>query len=152
VKGLCDAAKANGLTNVFIHAFTDGRDTDPKSGLRFLEDLKNHFANSTGKIASIIGRYYAMDRDNRWERVKLAYDAMVNGEGEKSKDMLSSIRKSYANGVTDEFIRPIIQVDEEGKPLGNIENGDTVICFNFRTDGEGRSHRCSPKRTFLIIT
>ena len=135
LKGLCDAAKANGLDeNVFIHAFTDGRDTDPKSGLRFLEDLKNHCENSAGKVASIVGRYYAMDRDNRWERVKLAYDAMVNGEGEKSKDMLSAIRKSYANGVTDEFIRPIIQVDEEGKPLASIEEGDTVICFNFRTD------------------
>ncbi len=134
LKGLCDAAKANGVDKVFVHAFTDGRDTDPKSGLRFLEELKSHMAGSVGKIASIVGRYYAMDRDNRWERVKLAYDAMVNGEGEKSKDMLSSIRKSYANGVTDEFIRPIIQVDEEGKPLGNIESGDTVICFNFRTD------------------
>ncbi|MEX0882577.1 MAG: 2,3-bisphosphoglycerate-independent phosphoglycerate mutase, partial [Cyclobacteriaceae bacterium] len=134
LKGLCDAAKANGMTDVFIHAFTDGRDTDPRSGLRFLEDLKNHLANSTGRIASIIGRYYAMDRDKRWERVKLAYDAMVKGEGEKSKDMLSAIRKSYANGVTDEFIRPIIQVDKEGKPLATIEDGDTVICFNFRTD------------------
>lgn len=135
LKGLCDAAKANGMDeNVFIHAFTDGRDTDPKSGLRFLDDLKSHCENSTGKVASIVGRYYAMDRDNRWERVKLAYDAMVKGEGEKSKDMLSAIRKSYANGVTDEFIRPIIQVDEEGKPLATIEEGDTVICFNFRTD------------------
>ncbi|MFO7824320.1 MAG: 2,3-bisphosphoglycerate-independent phosphoglycerate mutase [Cyclobacterium sp.] len=134
LKGLCDAAKANGLEDVFIHAFTDGRDTDPKSGVRFLEELKNHCEGSAGKLASIIGRYYAMDRDRRWERVKLAYDAMVNGEGEKSKDMLSAIRKSYANGVTDEFIRPIIQVDEEGKPLATIAEGDTVICFNFRTD------------------
>ncbi|SEJ32209.1 phosphoglycerate mutase [Cyclobacterium xiamenense] len=134
LKGLCDAARDNGMEDVFIHAFTDGRDTDPKSGLRFLEDLKIHCEGSVGKIASIVGRYYAMDRDKRWERVKLAYDAMVHGEGEKSKDMLSAIRKSYANGVTDEFIRPIIQVDETGKPLATIEEGDTVICFNFRTD------------------
>lgn len=134
LKGLCDAAKANGLQDVFIHAFTDGRDTDPKSGLRFLDELNTHCSESVGKIASIIGRYYAMDRDNRWERVKLAYDAMVHGEGEKSKDLLSAIRKSYSNGVTDEFIRPIIQVDQEGKPVGLIEEGDTVICFNFRTD------------------
>ncbi|SHM60963.1 phosphoglycerate mutase [Cyclobacterium lianum] len=134
LKGLCDAAKANGVEDVFIHAFTDGRDTDPKSGVRFLEDLKNHCESSAGQLASIIGRYYAMDRDKRWERVKLAYDAMVHGEGEKSKDLLSALRKSYANGVTDEFIRPIIQVDEDGKPLATIAEGDTVICFNFRTD------------------
>jgi 2,3-bisphosphoglycerate-independent phosphoglycerate mutase len=134
LKGLCDAARDNGMEDVFIHAFTDGRDTDPKSGLRFLEDLKIHCEGSVGKIASIVGRYYAMDRDKRWERVKLAYDALVHGEGEKSKDMLSAVRKSYANGVTDEFIRPIIQVDEAGKPLATIEEGDTVICFNFRTD------------------
>jgi 2,3-bisphosphoglycerate-independent phosphoglycerate mutase len=134
LKGLCDAAKANGVQNLYIHAFTDGRDTDPKSGLAFLSDLKEHCEGSVGKVASVIGRYYAMDRDNRWERVSLAYKAMVGGEGEKSKDILSAIRKSYANGVTDEFIRPIIQVDEAGKPVGNIEEGDTVICFNFRTD------------------
>ncbi|EON79289.1 2,3-bisphosphoglycerate-independent phosphoglycerate mutase [Lunatimonas lonarensis] len=134
LKGLCDAAKANGVQNLYIHAFTDGRDTDPKSGLAFLSDLKEHCEGSVGKVASVIGRYYAMDRDNRWERVSLAYKAMVEGEGEKSKDILSAIRKSYANGVTDEFIRPIIQVDEAGKPVGNIEDGDTVICFNFRTD------------------
>ena len=134
LKGLCDAAKANGVEEAYIHAFTDGRDTDPKSGLGFLEELKNHCETSTGKIASVIGRYYAMDRDKRWERVKLAYDAMVLGEGEKSKDILSSIRKSYANGVTDEFIRPIVQVDDQGKAIATIEEGDLVICFNFRTD------------------
>ncbi|GAB3650491.1 2,3-bisphosphoglycerate-independent phosphoglycerate mutase [Echinicola sediminis] len=132
--GLCDAAKANGVDEAYIHAFTDGRDTDPKSGLGFLEELKNHCEQSTGKIASVIGRYYAMDRDKRWERVKLAYDAMVLGEGEKSKDILSAIRKSYANGVTDEFIRPIVQVDDNGKAIATIEEGDVVICFNFRTD------------------
>jgi len=134
LKGLCDAAKANGVHDLYIHAFTDGRDTDPKGGLNYLSDLKEHCESSVGKIASVIGRYYAMDRDNRWERVSLAYKAMVEGEGEKSKDILSAVRKSYANGVTDEFIRPIIQVNEAGKPIGNIEEGDTVICFNFRTD------------------
>ncbi|WP_200975366.1 2,3-bisphosphoglycerate-independent phosphoglycerate mutase [Echinicola sp. 20G] len=134
LKGLCDAAKANDVEEAYIHAFTDGRDTDPKSGLGFLEELQNHCETSTGKIASVIGRYYAMDRDKRWERVKLAYDAMVLGEGEKSKDILSSIRKSYANGVTDEFIRPIVHVDDKGQAIATIEDGDVVICFNFRTD------------------
>jgi 2,3-bisphosphoglycerate-independent phosphoglycerate mutase len=134
LKGLCDAAKFNGLPQVYVHAFTDGRDTDPKSGLRYLSDLNEHFQHSVGKIASVIGRYYAMDRDKRWERVKLAYDAMVKGEGEKSKDVLASLVKSYSNGVTDEFIRPIIQVNEQGKPLALIQANDVVICFNFRTD------------------
>jgi 2,3-bisphosphoglycerate-independent phosphoglycerate mutase len=134
LQGLCDAAKANGIEEAYIHAFTDGRDTDPKSGLKFLTDLVEYTKASTGTIASVIGRYYAMDRDNRWERVSLAYQAMVKGEGEKSKDILSALKKSYANGVTDEFIRPIIQVDQNGKPVGKIEEGDTVICFNFRTD------------------
>ena len=134
LKGLCDAAKHNGLEDVFIHAFTDGRDTDPKSGLGFLKDLQDHLTHSAGQIASVVGRYYAMDRDNRWERVKLAYDAMVNSEGEKSKDILASIKKSYENNVTDEFIRPIIHVGQNGKPLAAIEEGDLVICFNFRTD------------------
>lgn len=134
LKGLCDAAKANGINKAYIHAFTDGRDTDPKSGLKFLTEVAEHTKTSVGSIATVIGRYYAMDRDSRWERVSLAYNGMVNGEGEKSKDILTALRKSYANGVTDEFIRPIIQVDPEGKPIGNIEEGDTVICFNFRTD------------------
>ncbi|MBN3521313.1 2,3-bisphosphoglycerate-independent phosphoglycerate mutase [Algoriphagus lutimaris] len=134
LKGLCDAAKYNGMEDVFIHAFTDGRDTDPKSGIKFLTDLQEHLNTSTGQIASVIGRYYAMDRDNRWERVKLAYDAMVKSEGEKSKDILASIKKSYENNVTDEFIRPIIHVGVDGKPLAHIAPGDLVICFNFRTD------------------
>ena len=135
LKGLCDAAKYHGLQDqVFIHAFTDGRDTDPKGGINYLTDLQNHLKNSAGRVASVIGRYYAMDRDNRWERVKLAYDAMVNGEGEKSKDLLSSIKKSYDNNVTDEFIRPIIQAGENNKPIAVIEEGDLVVCFNFRTD------------------
>lgn len=134
IKGLCEAAKENGVEQVFIHAFTDGRDTDPKGGLGYLQDLQEYCEKSVGKIASVVGRYYAMDRDKRWERVKLAYDALVHGEGEKSKNIANSIRKSYDNGVTDEFIRPIIQVDESGQPLGCIEEGDVVVCFNFRTD------------------
>lgn len=134
LKGLCDAAKVHGLEEVYIHAFTDGRDTDPKGGINYLADLQNHLGSSVGKIASVVGRYYAMDRDNRWERVKLAYDAMVLGEGEKSKDVLASIKKSYDNNVTDEFIRPIIQVGADNKPLAVIEEGDLVVCFNFRTD------------------
>jgi 2,3-bisphosphoglycerate-independent phosphoglycerate mutase len=134
LKGLCDAAKANGIDESFIHAFTDGRDTDPKSGLHFLNELKEHLQHSTGKIASVVGRYYAMDRDKRWERVKLAYDALVHGEGEKSKDIISAVVKSYTNGVTDEFIRPIIHANEENQPLAVIEEGDVVVNFNFRTD------------------
>jgi len=134
LKGLCDAAKFNGLENVFIHAFTDGRDTDPKGGIGYLQDLQKHLTHSSGKIASVIGRYYAMDRDNRWERVKLAYDALVKGQGEKSKDVIASMRKSYENNVTDEFIRPIIHAGADNKPLATIEEGDLVICFNFRTD------------------
>lgn len=134
LKGLCDAAKFHEMENVFIHAFTDGRDTDPKAGLGFLTDLQKHLKNSTGEIASVIGRYYSMDRDNRWERVKLAYDALVSGEGERSKDILNSIRKSYENDVTDEFIRPIIHAGANNKPIAKIEEGDLVICFNFRTD------------------
>jgi 2,3-bisphosphoglycerate-independent phosphoglycerate mutase len=134
LKGLCDAAKANGIDEAFIHAFTDGRDTDPKSGVHFLNELKEHLQHSTGRIASVVGRYYAMDRDKRWERVKLAYDALVHGEGERSKDIISSIVKSYSNGVTDEFIRPIIQANDENQPLALIEEGDVVVNFNFRTD------------------
>lgn len=134
LKGLCDAARYHGMEDVYIHAFTDGRDTDPKGGIDYLTDLQEHLKNSAGQIASVVGRYYAMDRDNRWERVKLAYDAMVKGEGEKSKDILTAIRKSYENNVTDEFIRPIIHVGANNKPLATIEDGDLVICFNFRTD------------------
>lgn len=134
LKGLCDAAKANGVKDVFIHAFTDGRDTDPKGGIGYLAEIQEHCKSSVGQVATVTGRYYAMDRDKRWERVKLAYQALVHGEGEKSKNILNAINKSYENEVTDEFIRPIIQVDEDGKPVGNIENGDVVISFNFRTD------------------
>lgn len=134
LKGLCDAAKVNGLKEVFIHAFTDGRDTDPKSGVHYLNELKEHLQHSVGSIASVVGRYYAMDRDKRWERVKLAYDALVHGEGERSKDIISSVVKSYSNGVTDEFIRPIIQANRDNKPQAVVSEGDVVVNFNFRTD------------------
>jgi 2,3-bisphosphoglycerate-independent phosphoglycerate mutase len=134
LKGLCDSAKENGMTDVFIHAFTDGRDTDPKGGLEYIKDLQSYLSNSTGQIASVIGRYYAMDRDTRWERVKLAYDMLVSGQGERSKDICYAVKKSYDNNVTDEFIRPIIHVGADNQPLAVLEEGDLVICFNFRTD------------------
>jgi len=131
LKAICDVCKTEGLTNVLIHAFTDGRDTDPKSGLGFLTDLQNHLDTSAGSIATITGRYYAMDRDKRWERVKLAYDAMVNGIGEKVDDMLKAVAHSYEKDVTDEFIKPVINSNLEST---TIKDGDAVICFNFRTD------------------
>jgi 2,3-bisphosphoglycerate-independent phosphoglycerate mutase len=134
LKGLCDAAKSNDVKNVFIHAFMDGRDTDPTSGIRFIEELEHHLKQSSGIIASVIGRYYAMDRDSRWERVKLAYDLLVNGSGKLSKDITESIKQSYEAGITDEFIEPIAKSGINGMPIGQIKPGDLVICFNFRTD------------------
>ena len=129
---VCEAAKQENIQNVFIHVFTDGRDTDPKSGKKFIKEL---IENSHGaKIATICGRYYAMDRDRRWERIKKAYDLMVKGKGEKTQDILASIEKSYDQGITDEFINPIVKINETGMPIGKIQNNDTVICFNFRTD------------------
>jgi 2,3-bisphosphoglycerate-independent phosphoglycerate mutase len=134
LKGLCTIAHNHKLKNVFIHAFMDGRDTDPKGGKGYLTDLKSHLTKTTGQIASVVGRYYAMDRDKRWERVKLAYDAMVHGTGEKTTDVIHSVEQSYEAGVTDEFIKPIIAFDENNKPLTTIQEGDVVLCFNFRTD------------------
>jgi len=134
LKGLCSLANDQGLNDVFIHAFTDGRDTDPKAGRNYLNDVRQHCEKTTGKIASVIGRYYAMDRDNRWERIKLAYDLIVNGEGKESKDILAAVEESYAEGVTDEFIKPIVVVDKDKKPVATVGEGDVVICFNFRTD------------------
>jgi 2,3-bisphosphoglycerate-independent phosphoglycerate mutase len=134
LKGLVDATTSLGLQKVFIHAFLDGRDTDPNSGINFITELEDHIAPTPVKLASAIGRYYAMDRDNRWERVKKAYDLMVNGEGEASQDIIASIKKSYDEGVTDEFILPVVRVDSYGKPVAVIKEGDVVICFNFRTD------------------
>lgn len=131
---LCELADTAGLDKVFIHAFTDGRDTDPKSGKGFIEKLENKISNLSAQLASVVGRYYAMDRDKRWERVKLAYELLVNGEGEKSEDILNAIQSSYNNKVTDEFIKPITKVDSNGNPIAKITDGDVVICFNFRTD------------------
>ncbi len=132
--GLLDAAEEFGLNKVFVHAFTDGRDVDPKSGFGFVTDLEQHMQNTNAKLASVTGRYYAMDRDRRWERIKLAYDALVNGIGELSTNAEKSIAYSYANDITDEFINPIIMVDDSGTPVSTIKNGDVVIFFNFRTD------------------
>ena len=134
LKSLLTSASEAGLTNVFVHAFTDGRDTDPKSGMKFMTDLVNHTKKTGTAVASVTGRYFAMDRDNRWERVALAYHAMVDAEGMPSQDVLGSIQASYDAGVTDEFIKPIIATDATGKPLAKIAAGDVVICFNFRTD------------------
>jgi len=134
VKGLLDAAKENDVNNVFLHAFTDGRDCDPKSGSFFINNIEEHMKKTTGELATVTGRYYAMDRDKRWERVKLTYDALVNGIGENSTNAIDSINESYANNVTDEFIKPLIMVDENGNPKATIKEDDVVIFFNFRTD------------------
>lgn len=131
---LCEMATKAGLNDVFIHAITDGRDTDPKSGFGFIESLIENTKETNAKIATLVGRYYAMDRDNRWNRIKIAYDLMVHGEGQKSNSILTDMQKSYDDGLTDEFINPIVMVDENQNPIGNIEEGDVVICFNFRTD------------------
>ena len=132
--GLIDAANEFGVQNSYVHGFTDGRDVDPKSGARFVKQLENHIENTNAKIATISGRYYAMDRDKRWERVKLVYDALVNNVGENSNNITQSIEANYANDVTDEFIKPIIAVDDNNQPLTKIKNGDVIIFFNFRTD------------------
>ena len=134
LRGLIDASQEYGLNKVFIHAFTDGRDVDPKSGKKYLQDLQDYIAPTPVKIASVIGRYYAMDRDKRWERVKLAYDLVVHGTGTATNDIVSSIATSYGNDVTDEFIQPLVAVDANGEPLAVIQEDDVVIFFNFRTD------------------
>ncbi|HXB94226.1 MAG TPA: 2,3-bisphosphoglycerate-independent phosphoglycerate mutase [Puia sp.] len=134
LKAIVDACLKEGLTEVYIHAFTDGRDTDPKSGLGFIRELQEHLNATTGKIATVSGRYYAMDRDKRWERVRLAYDALVRGTGEKATDALAAIERSYATGVTDEFIKPTVIVGSDQLPLAMIQEGDYALCFNFRTD------------------
>ena len=133
-KGLLDAAHKNNVDNVYLHAFTDGRDCDPKSGKYFIKDIEKYMKNTTGELATITGRYYSMDRDNRWERVKLTYDALVEGIGKKSVNALDSINESYQKDITDEFIKPIIMVDENDKPKASIKKDDVVIFFNFRTD------------------
>ncbi len=134
LKALIDVCRNEGLKEVFIHAFTDGRDTDPKSGLGFITELQAHLNSSIGKIASVSGRYFAMDRDKRWERVQLAYDALVNGRGEKATDGIAAIEQAYASNITDEFIKPTVITGSDQLPLATIEDGDSAICFNFRTD------------------
>ena len=134
LKALCSLAQNAGVPRVAVHAFTDGRDTDPKSGIGYLEDLQQHLLQTGAFIASVTGRYYAMDRDKRWERVKLAYDALTRGVGDRTTDPLQAVRQSYGAGITDEFIKPIIVCNGDGHPLATIEDGDVVVCFNFRTD------------------
>ncbi len=134
LKGLIDASQDFGLDKVYIHAFTDGRDVDPKSGVLFISELENHIKNTSAKLASIVGRYYAMDRDRRWERIKLAYDLLVNGFGIPSINATDSIQESYKEGITDEFIKPIVMTTDGTNPVATIEEGDVVIFFNFRTD------------------
>jgi len=134
LKALLSLANENNIPKVAIHAFTDGRDTDPKGGYGFIAELGEHLKQSGGFIASVSGRYYAMDRDKRWERVKLAYDALTHGVGLHAHDALTAIQQSYENGITDEFIKPIIICDGNDQPLATIQEDDVVICFNFRTD------------------
>jgi 2,3-bisphosphoglycerate-independent phosphoglycerate mutase len=133
LKGLITIAHKNKIQNLLIHAFTDGRDTDPKGGLEYLKDVIEHLKKNTGRLASIVGRYYAMDRDKRWERVKLAYDLLVKGTGEKTNDPLKAMQQSYDNNVTDEFIKPIVVMDAQNR-AATLQPGDVVLCFNFRTD------------------
>ena len=130
----CDIAAEYQIENTFVHCFMDGRDTDPRSGKGFVERLEKHMAQTTGQIATVVGRYYAMDRDKRWERVKIAYDALVNGVGEQSTDMVASIQRSYDADVTDEFIKPVVRVDQEGHAVGLIQPNDVVIFINYRND------------------
>ena len=133
LKAITSLCASEGLEKVYIHAFTDGRDTDPKSGLGYINNLEEHLAQTTGTIATVSGRYYAMDRDKRWERIKLAYDAMVNAQGEAATNAVTAIQQSYEKGITDEFILPTV-IMKNDKPVATIQNGDVAICFNFRTD------------------
>ncbi len=149
VKALVDAANSSGVEKAYIHGFTDGRDVDPKSGKGFIQELQQHIEGKNTQIASITGRYYAMDRDNRWERVKLAYEALVNATGEYSSNLLESIQKSYDNDITDEFIKPIINTNSEGQPLATIKEDDVIIFFNFRTDRGRELTDALSQRDFL---
>ena len=134
LKGLLDVAKENQVENVYLHAFTDGRDCDPKSGTYFVNEIQEYMKESTGELASVTGRYYAMDRDNRWERVKEAYDGVVNGIGLKTTDPIAEMNKNYEAGITDEFHKSIIVANEDGSPKSQIKEGDVVLFFNYRTD------------------
>jgi len=131
---LCDMTGDYGIKNVFIHGFGDGRDTDPRSGKGYMRNLLDHLSMSNGRVASFVGRYYAMDRDKRWERIKEGYDLIVNGKGTPAADILDAMQKSYDAGVTDEFMKPIVVVDENGNPVGTVKEGDMIIFFNFRND------------------
>jgi 2,3-bisphosphoglycerate-independent phosphoglycerate mutase len=134
LKALIKAAQESGVEKSYVHAFTDGRDVDPKSGKGFLIDLDHFCSDKNTKLATVVGRYYAMDRDKRWERVKLAYDVMVNAQGEKVQDIGKAMQESYDEGITDEFIKPLVMTNANGEPLGQIAEGDVIIFFNFRTD------------------
>jgi len=131
---LCDMTMDYGLKNVFIHGFGDGRDTDPRSGVGYMINLLEHLKSSNGRVASFVGRYYAMDRDKRWERIKEAYDLIVNGKGKPATDVVTAMQNSYDEGVTDEFMKPIVVVDEKGEPVGRVKEGDVIVFFNFRND------------------
>ena len=131
---LADMTGDYGLDKVYIHALTDGRDTDPYSGKGYVGNLQDHLNQSNGQIASLVGRFYGMDRDKRWDRIKEAYDLFVHGKGKQTKDVVQAIQESYDNGLTDEFIKPIVVTDENDQPVGTIRENDVVICFNFRTD------------------
>lgn len=134
LKAIISLCKAEGLQQVYIHAFTDGRDCDPKSGLHFISDLQQHLDANVGKIATVTGRYYAMDRDKRWERVKQAYDVMVKGQGQIAGSAIAAVQQSYDKNETDEFIKPTVIVDAAQKPVATIKDGDVLLCFNYRTD------------------
>ena len=131
---LCEISAHYGIENTFVHCFMDGRDTDPKSGKGFIADVEANISKTAGQIASIVGRYYAMDRDKRWERVKVAYDLLVNGVGEAATDMVEAMQRSYDEGVTDEFVKPIVRINENGEIVGRIKPNDVVIFFNYRND------------------
>lgn len=131
---LCELANENNVKNVFIHVLTDGRDTDPHSGIEFIKELQEKTKNTNAIIASLVGRYYTMDRDKRWERIKVGYDLMINGIGKQSTNIINSIQESYNDGITDEFIKPIVIVDENKNPVGLVKPNDVFICFNFRSD------------------
>ena len=134
IKSLCTLAQKNNIPSVAVHAFTDGRDTDPKSGIEFITQLQQHTRQTGAKLASVTGRFYAMDRDKRWERIKVAYDALTQGMGTHTLNVLTAMQEEYNNNITDEFIKPIIACDAANQPLALIKDGDVVVCFNFRTD------------------
>lgn len=134
LKALIKISAENNVKNFYVHAFTDGRDTDPKSGINFINELEESLKGTNGHLASLVGRYYAMDRDRRWERIKLAYDMLVKGVGKKVKNIQKAVEDSYREGITDEFIKPIVKVNDAQSPIAIINENDVVICFNFRTD------------------